>query len=214
MIQVRSARVADLPGVAVVLQDAFSDKMRVIFGDQPAKVRKLLEAIYTGPVRRGYDGVLVAELDGRVVGTLLVEPMNYTPEENRIFESTAIREFGIPRMLIAAFLLWLIGHRPGAGEAYISDVAVAMDCQGQGVGQRLMQHAEAWARSHGREQLTLWVAASNAPAIQLYKKSGLSIINTRSSWLTRLAFGIRHWHFMEKQLTSPPPSSLVRMKQP
>jgi ribosomal protein S18 acetylase RimI-like enzyme len=214
MIKVRSARMVDLPGVAVVLQDAFSDKTRVIFGDQPAKVRTLLEAIYTGPVRRGYDGVLVAELDGRIVGTLLVEPMNYTPEESRIFENTAIREFGIPRMLIAAFLLWLIGHRPGAGEAYISDVAVATDCQGQGVGQRLMQHAEEWARSHGRRQLTLWVAASNAPAIHVYKKSGLSITTTRSSWLTRLTFGIRHWHFMEKQLTSPPPSSLVTIKQP
>ncbi|MCP4707932.1 MAG: hypothetical protein GY869_04840 [Planctomycetes bacterium] len=95
MVKVRAAREVDLPGVAAVLQDAFSDKMRVIFGDQPAKVRTVLEAIYTGPVRRGYDGVLVAECDGRVVGTLLVEPMNYTPEENRIFENIAMRELTV-----------------------------------------------------------------------------------------------------------------------
>lgn len=208
-IKVRSARVVDLPGVAAVLQDAFSDKMRVIFGDQPEKVRTLLESVYTGPVRRGYDGVLVAESDGRIIGTLLVEPMNYMPEESRVFENIAVREFGVPRMVIAAFLLWLIGHRPANGEAYISDVAVAPDCQGAGVGQQLMLHAEQWARNHHRKRMTLWVAASNAPALHVYEKSGLVIIRTRSSRLTRFAFGIQHWHFMEKSLKSTEPSSLI-----
>jgi ribosomal protein S18 acetylase RimI-like enzyme len=211
IVTVRPARVVDLPGVAAVLQDAFSDKMRVIFGDRPAKVRTVLEAVYTGPVRRGYDGVLVAESDGRIVGTLLVEPMNYTSEESHVFENIAVREFGVPRMLIASFLLWLVGHRPASGEAYISDVAVAPDCQGEGVGQQLMNHAEQWARDHRRERLTLWVAATNAPAIHVYKKSGLSIAETRSSWLTRLTFGIQHWYFMEKSLKPAEPSSLVTL---
>ena len=213
MIKVRPARVVDLPGVSAVLQDAFSDKMRVIFGDQPEKVRTLLETIYTGPVRRDYDGVLVAESDGRVVGTLLVEPMNYTPEESRVFENIAVREFGVPRMLLASFLLWLVGHRPAPGEAYISDVAVASDCQGQGIGQQLMRHAEQWARDHHRERMTLWVAGINAPALHVYEKSGLTIIHTRSSRLTRFAFGIQHWHFMEKSLKSSEPSSLITVNR-
>jgi ribosomal protein S18 acetylase RimI-like enzyme len=200
MIRVRSARLVDLPGVAAVLEDAFSDKMRIIFGKQPEKTRTLLENIYTGPVRRGYDGVLVAEQDGRIVGTLLIEPMHHTTPENRAFVHVATRELGMPRVVMASFLLWLIGHEPEAGEAYISDVGVAVDCQEQGIGQELMWYAEQWARSHRRARLTLWVAATNDRAIHVYEKAGFDICKTKSSWLTRLAFGIRRWYFMEKWL--------------
>ncbi len=88
MIRVRSAREVDLPSVAAVLQDAFAEKMRIVFGDDPAKIRTVLEAVYTGPVRRGYDGVLIAELDGRIVGTLLIEPMEYTPPKVTILNGS------------------------------------------------------------------------------------------------------------------------------
>jgi ribosomal protein S18 acetylase RimI-like enzyme len=200
MLQVRSARLADLPGVAVVLEDAFNDKMRVIFGNHSEKTRALLETIYTGPVQRGYDGVLVAEQDGRIVGTLLIEPMQHTTPENRAFVHIATRELGMPRLLWASFLLWLFGHEPEAGEAYISDVGVVGDSQGQGIGQYMLEQAELWAVDRRRTRLTLWVAATNERAIYVYEKAGFSIQRTRSSWLTRLAFGIRHWYFMEKPL--------------
>jgi ribosomal protein S18 acetylase RimI-like enzyme len=200
MIRMRSARLVDLPGVAVVLEDAFSDKMRIIFGKQPEKTRALLENIYTGPVRRGYDGVMVAEKDGRIVGTLLIEPMHHTTPENRAFVHIATRELGMPRLLMASFLLWLVGHEPESEEAYISDLGVASDCQEQGIGQQLLWHAEEWARNHRRERLTLWVAATNDRAIHVYEKAGFDVRKTKSSWLTKLAFGIRHWYFMEKPL--------------
>lgn len=200
MIQVRSARTVDLPGVAAVLQEAFSDKMRVIFSNQPAKVRMLLETIYTGPVQRGYDGVIVAEQDGRIVGTLMIEPMYYTPQERRAFENLAIRELGMLRMLRASFMLWLLSHEPQPGEAYISDVGVAADYQGQGIGQRLMDHAGQWARAHGRNRLTLWVAGTNERALHVYEKCGYTIVRTRSSWPLRLSLGIQRWHLMENSL--------------
>jgi ribosomal protein S18 acetylase RimI-like enzyme len=201
MIRIHSARQVDLPGVAVVLEDAFSDKMRAIFGPHPEKTRLLLETVYAGPVRRGYDGVLVAEQDGRIVGTLLIEPMQHTTQENRAFVNVAVRELGLPRVLAASFLLWLLGHDPEPDEAYISDVGVASDCQGQGIGQQLMQHAEQWAQTHHHRRLTLWVAATNMRAMHVYEKAGFSALYIKSSWLTRLAFGIQHWRFMEKTLT-------------
>jgi len=200
MIRVRSARAVDLPGVAAVLEDAFSDKLRVMVSPQPEKVRALIEMSYTGPVQRGYDGLLVAERDGRIVGTLLVGPMYYTPQENRAIEHYAVRALGMPRMLRAAFLLWLISHRAEPGEAHVTDVAVARDYQAQGIGQLLMEYAERWARDHDRARLTLWVAESNQRAIHVYEKAGFSVARTRSNLLTRLFFGIRRWHFMEKRL--------------
>ncbi|NLF74978.1 MAG: GNAT family N-acetyltransferase [Chloroflexi bacterium] len=200
MIRVRSARAVDLPGVAAVLEDAFSAKLRVMVSPQPEKVRALIEMSYTGPVQRGYDGLLVAERDGRIVGTLLVGPMYYTPQENRAIEHYAVRALGMPRMLRAAFLLWLISHRAEPGEAHVTDVAVARDYQAQGIGQLLMEYAERWARDHDRARLTLWVAESNQRAIHVYEKAGFSVARTRSNLLTRFFFGIRRWHFMEKRL--------------
>ena len=200
MIRVRSARSVDLPGVAAVLQDAFSAKLRVIVSPQPEKVRTLLEMAYTGPVQRGFDGLLVAEHDGRIVGTLLVGPLYYTDHENRAFEHFAVRELGMPRMLRAAFLLSLISHRAEPGEAHVTDVAVARDYQGQGVGQLLLEHAEQWARDHNRARLTLWVAENNPRAAHVYQKAGLSVVRTRSNLLTRFFFGVRRWQFMEKRL--------------
>ena len=199
MIRIHPARAVDLPGVAAVLQDAFSEKMAVIFSRHPDKVKMLLEAAYIGPVQRGFDGVLVAEQDGRIIGTLLIEPIYYTEKENRAFENLAVRELGLLRMLRASFLLWLLGHTPDSDEAYITDVAVAQDSQGQGIGRLLMEHAEEWARTHHRDRLTLWVAETNAHAIHVYETAGYTVTHTKSSLLTRVAFGIRRWHFMEKQ---------------
>jgi ribosomal protein S18 acetylase RimI-like enzyme len=182
------------------LQDVFSDKLRVIVSSQPEKVRMLLEAAYTGPVQRGFDGVLVAERDGRIVGTLLIGPMYYTPLEKRAFEHLAVRELGMPRMLRAAFLLWLLGHRAEPDEAYVTDLAVARDYQGQGIGQLLLEYAERWAREHDRARLTLWVAENNQRAVHIYQKAGFSVVDTRSNLITRLFFGVRRWLFMEKRL--------------
>lgn len=204
MLQIRPARAVDLPGMAAVLQDAFSDKMKVIFGNDREKVVRLLEFIYTGPVKRGYDGVLVADRNGRIVGTLVVEPMYHTDAENQAFERMAMRELGLLRMLRAAFMLWLLSHQPEPDEAYISDVGVASDCQGEGVGTQLLAYAEQWAREHNRRRLTLWVAASNARAIHVYEKAGFTITRTKSSWLTRFVFGIKNWHYMVKSLADAP----------
>ncbi len=202
MLRIRSARVVDLPGVAAVLCEAFSVKLRTVFGNQPERIQRLLEAVYSGPVRRGYDGLLVAEVDGRIVGTLVIEPVMHTTTENRTFESLALRELGMPRLLWAAFALWLLSHTPQEGDAHIGDVGVAADYQGRGIGQQLMQHAAAWAREHDRRRLTLWVAGTNARAIHVYENVGYRVIETRASWLARWVYGIRHWHLMAQSLDS------------
>lgn len=185
-----------------MLQDAFSEKLRAIFGDNNDRVAIILEAAYTGPVQRGYDGLLVAERAGRIIGTLLIEPVYYTPAENRVFEHIAVRELGMPRMLWASFLLWLLGHAPRDGEAHISDLGVMRDCRGEGVGKLLVEHAEAWAREHDRPTLTLWVAESNSAARRLYEQAGFSVSRKRRSWSTRLTVGIYRWYFMEKRVSS------------
>ncbi len=200
MRQIRAARPVDLPGVASVLQDAFQDKMRLILGRNQAHAQALLEAIYSGPVQRGYDGLLIAEEDGRVVGVLVIEPIYYTEAEHRVLEQRILQELGVLRVLWAAFWYWLVGHTPADDEAYIGGLGVVTDWRGLGIGGQLLAAAEDWARAHGRARLTLWVAGNNAPAIHLYEKAGFAITRTQGNLLTRWALGVRHWHFMEKPL--------------
>lgn len=62
----------------------------------------------------------------------------------------------------------------GEPHGHISDIAVAADGEGRGVGQALMRAAEAWARQQGYQLLTLHVFASNMRARRFYAGLGWS----------------------------------------
>jgi len=55
---------------------------------------------------------------------------------------------------------------------YVSVVVVTPEARGRGVGRRLMQTAEEWARHQGCRLLTLEVFASNAHARAVYQRLG------------------------------------------
>ncbi len=200
MRQIRPARPIDIPGIASVLREAFHDKLRRVLGRNHARAQTLLEAIYAGPVRRGYDGVLVAEEDGRIIGVLVIEPVYYTEAEHHALERLIYQELSVLRVLWATFWLWRLNHTPEADEAHIGGLSVTQAWRGRGIGGQLLAAAEAWARGHGRARLTLWVAAENAPAVRLYEKAGFTVTRTQANILTRWGLGVRRWLFMEKSL--------------
>jgi GNAT superfamily N-acetyltransferase len=55
---------------------------------------------------------------------------------------------------------------------YISDLAVAPQAEGQGVGRLLISAAEDWTREMGYRRLTLDVFAGNERARRVYEKAG------------------------------------------
>jgi len=59
--------------------------------------------------------------------------------------------------------------------ARIGSISVAPDCQGQGLGRRLMQAAEAWARQRGAPDIRLNVWAFNQRALALYEELGYEV---------------------------------------
>ena len=58
--------------------------------------------------------------------------------------------------------------------AEISNIAVKTDCQGQGIGQRLMQEVFKTAKEKGLTSITLEVGEHNTKAGRLYQKLGFS----------------------------------------
>jgi ribosomal protein S18 acetylase RimI-like enzyme len=60
----------------------------------------------------------------------------------------------------------------GRGNCHISDLAVAPRHEGRGVARALLGHAEAWAREHQCQLLTLAVFPGNERARALYEAAG------------------------------------------
>ena len=57
-------------------------------------------------------------------------------------------------------------------QGYIADVAVSAEAEGQGIGHRLMEQAEVWAKAQGYRLLALDVFASNIRARSFYQRLG------------------------------------------
>lgn len=63
-------------------------------------------------------------------------------------------------------------HFTGAEQAYIGELAVSADVEGQGVGRALLLRAEAWAREQGLQSVALDTGAANARARGFYEHLG------------------------------------------
>ena len=74
--------------------------------------------------------------------------------------------FGVNRNLVT-----------GEDEAWIYNISVVKERQGQGIGRKLMAFAEQLARDGGYRVLGLMVSSHNAPARSLYEKLGFRPTN-------------------------------------
>ncbi|MET0230566.1 MAG: GNAT family N-acetyltransferase [Rhodanobacteraceae bacterium] len=72
-------------------------------------------------------------------------------------------------------LLQTVDFFTGAANCHISDLAVAPGMDGRGIGARLLDHAEEWARRNGCRFMTLGVFPGNARARKLYERHGYGI---------------------------------------
>jgi RimJ/RimL family protein N-acetyltransferase len=73
-------------------------------------------------------------------------------------------------------------------------MGVRKDCWGLGVGRRLLDGVESWARAAGKHRLELTVMTGNERAIRLYTRAGFRVEGTRlhslkvdGAWVDELA---------------------------
>lgn len=67
-------------------------------------------------------------------------------------------------------------------EATLMDVAVNKVYRGQGIGQMLIDYVKGYSKNNGMASMWLEVRASNAPAINLYKKMRFEDIEIRKNY--------------------------------
>lgn len=99
---------------------------------------------------------------------IILETLHHHPEGTAIF--IAEDEEKLPLGLIHLFMGSDYYNKEKHG--HISDLIVAHGAEGKGVGLKLLNAGEEWARSQGFRWLTLGVFAQNQRARDLYQRAG------------------------------------------
>lgn len=141
-ITIRPAEPKDDHAIGELLVDAYvvryADKMPwvVVTDERKADLRNVAG-------KRKEAHVLVAELDGRIVGTVALYPSTSSHSQT-----------------------WL----PGAVD--LRHLAVSHDLHGKGLSRPLLDAAESWAWAQGAERISLHVRTGNAGVAALYQSRG------------------------------------------
>lgn len=198
-INIRNFRPSDLERVAEIMALAFEGKFQSLAPMPREEMpRFLIETgvIYSSP----FPGYVIAEVEGEVRGVLALKWAGQKRPPGEYPIRRAASKYGWRKVLKLFLGLWLLEYRPKPGECYIEHIAVMPGFQGMGIGTRLLEFGEEFARSNEFERLTLHVASSNERAIRLYMKMGFRTMGVTRSLITRHLFDISEWHYMGKYL--------------
>lgn len=184
-VTVRPAREEDAEAVARIVVDGLGRKYRPALGQ--AAVRGIA-ALVRRDAGGGASRHLVAELDGRLAGTVHLTLAG--GEAATGFGRALAEEVGWAAALRATLVLGLLGHDGiGPDEAYIDELAVARWARRRGVARALLGACVAESRRAGRHRLTLWVTTDNGPARALYADAGFRETRRRRWIAGRILFG-------------------------
>ena len=164
-VNIRNARVEDIPHMAYVAIQAFGGYAEVMYeGAIPGRTAQQIveHRLSRGATTSSISNSRIAEDNGTVLGGLHAFPMDLSENDP---QDLLIPEDRYP--VFAPF-----EHLHANGSYYINAVAVYPQFRGQGVGTELMEKAEAEAVAMSFDYASLHVFAENANAVQLYEKIG------------------------------------------
>ena len=200
-LEIRPARLEDAYAVLWLHREAFADKFGAAFGTQ--HVDQGVEAMAEAWRRQGVTalrGMLVAVVDGKVVGTTTVRTWEMGGDDGGAADIAYHQVLGTWGALRSIFTLSLLDHLIGRDEGYITDVAVLSTHRRQGIARALLIRAEAEARLRRKRYLSLYVSAANSGAHELYLSLGFVDRKLRRSIMTALLLHQHGWYFMQKRL--------------
>lgn len=146
-IAVRKAVKEDVPRIKELWDSLVAyHKQHCGYGHGIFEYRKDKDARYLRflkkQIRRRNAAVFVAEVDGKIVGHVMVETQNKPP----IYVNDK--------------------------QAYVCEIVVDKRYRGRGIGKALMEKAEWWAKKKGMYSIGLVVHVKNKAAYSVYTKSG------------------------------------------
>lgn len=200
-VTVRAARLDDIGPILELHREAFADKFGGAFGREGAeRGASALAAAWRRQGQPALRGMLVAEHEGRVIGTTTVRTWEMGGDDSGAAEIAFHEELGLWGAARSLFALSLLDHRIDRVEGFVTDVAVLAPYRRGGVARALLARAEQEARLRAKRFLGLYVSARNEGARQLYIELGFYQVRVRRSLLARLIFGQGRWLYMRKDL--------------
>ncbi|MDR7438833.1 MAG: GNAT family N-acetyltransferase [Armatimonadota bacterium] len=191
-VSVRPASLQDRAVVAEILTSGFLEKFTRIFGSDPHRIARILADLPSS------GRVFVAEVGGRVVGTLTLVLESASPSP---LWPVLRRHLPFFRALWALVLLVLMGSAtPDPDTALIEAVAVLPQARGRGVGRALMRRALAEAWRVGKRRAALYVVEGNLPALRLYESLGFRAERRVPLLVGRFLFGAPRLLYMAREL--------------
>lgn len=202
----------DFEEMLSLLVDAFASKFCHRQNLTPGDIKQILTG--TWDINAGDTGSLhlVAKESERVVGALLVQfPKKHNGQRKRkqrskreqrnrkTFPLLALcRRYGLFNIFLLTFKLSVLEIAKPRG-CYVEHIAVHQSMRGQGIGEKLLSHAEKSLKNMGFSSLSLAVAEGNS-AKNLYDRTGFQDICHINSGFKGYFIGINKWIFMNKNL--------------
>lgn len=176
----------DLDDVAGLIYGTDPELFSRLFGrDQVEAKRKLRNVVVKGHSTFGYPNIQVAA-EGRSVRGIII---SYRTDE---FDRNAeARDFlslfnfaGLIRLMFWDMMIIakIMTGRSRPDDLYISNISVAEDQRGKGIGTALLDLAQTRARMKKCGRMTLHVSITNPRARQLYERYGFRIISRQVLW--------------------------------
>lgn len=196
-VLIREAESEDANMIAKVLVDSLPDKFDAIFGEKLKEGRKALAEDYA--LRKDFEGVFVAEVDGNVVGVI-----ELSTKDTKKSRTGSLRPYFTPLGFfgtIRAFLAFMIlEEKIDENGCYVESIAVSKHFRRRGIGKLLMRKAEEFAKEKQKEYISLYVASDNDIARRLYRKTGFLEIDKENSILLKIFLGKQIFVLMRKPL--------------
>jgi ribosomal protein S18 acetylase RimI-like enzyme len=183
------------PGtVAGLMYDTDPGLFRLMFGRRHTSISKIRSLIVAGGNSFGYEDIYVACLEREVVGIAIA----HDEAGLRSAEKSDLRMFlhamgvvGTLKLVLFAgpVISRILTDHVEPCELYLSNVSVAPEMRGKGVGTFLVENMACVAREKGYKMLVLDASIENEDAKRLYDRLGFEVSGQKSIRLPWKSYG-------------------------
>lgn len=170
-----------------------------LFGSSQKALLKIKALIERDDNVFSYKNILVYQGENCVIkGVLLLyAPQQRNKKRENVAYSQVFSLFELFKLWFKSIFLKAIEDKSEVDGLYIQNISVEASARGEGIGTKLINHAEELATQEGFTSLWLDVAFDNPKAKKLYEKQGFSEVSRHPILFSKSGF-IR----MKKNLTS------------
>ena len=182
-ITIRPAKADDVQQAVPLILSSGPAAFSWVFSNTNTQARHFLERVFiAGTTQFGYQNHHVAELNGKVVGSIAFYTRRDFARYNLQTITSIVRHYGL-------FGCWPVFFRglkmesvlppPAKGHLYLAHVAVDRQHQGLGIGSQLINFALNSETARQQTYASLDVALDNPQAEKLYQRLGFEVVKQR-----------------------------------